>query len=221
MAKLSRFLVVPASMFFWSNAGADEPPDFIVPEAVPLPDDELRQITVSLLERYPQLAGSPGAKSASAYLSARGRTDLATVIYYPHTERRGVKVAFQAHCRRPYESKTWACDEVVTRGYLQLASQQFEVRVLASISADAALAVVEAARRDRQAMDTGSDTVVMISEHPDIDGYFVGWGNSQGMLSDPTVTTLARLKAGGRSTNPDDWHASILEPAASGENNGN
>jgi hypothetical protein len=70
-------------------------------------------------------------------------------------------------------------------------------------------------------MDTGSDTVVMISEHPDIDGYFVGWGNSQGMLSDPTVTTLARLKAGGRSTNPDDWHASIFEPPASGGNNGN
>ena len=142
MAKLLRFLVVPVSVLFWSIAGADEPPDFIVPEAVPLPDDELQQITVSLLERYPQLAGSPGAKSASAYLSAQGRTDLATVIYYPHTERRGVKVAFQAHCRRPYESKTWACDEVVTRGYLQLASQEFEVRVLATISADDALAVV-------------------------------------------------------------------------------
>jgi hypothetical protein len=213
-AQLLPFRLVLASAFFWSLAGAEEPPDFIVPEAVPLPEDELRQITVSLLEHYPQLAGSPGAKSASAYLSTQGRADLATVIYYPHTERRGMKVAFQAHCRRPYESKTWACDEVVTRGYLQLASQQFEVRVLASISADAALAVVEAARRDRQATDAGSDTVVMISEHPDIDGYFVGWGNSQGMLSDPTVTMLARLKAGGRPANPDDWHASIFESPA-------
>jgi hypothetical protein len=178
MAKLLRLLLVPASVFFCSIAGADEPPDFVVPEAVPLPDDELRQITVSLLERYPQLAGSPGAKSASAYLGSQGRADVATVIYYPHTERRGVKVAFQAHCRRPHDSRTWACDEVVTRGYLQLASQQFEVRVLATISADAALAVVEAARRGRQLTDTGSDTVVMISEHPDIEGYFVDWGKS-------------------------------------------
>jgi hypothetical protein len=194
----------------WAIAGADEPPDFIVPEAVTLPEDELRQITVSLLEHYPQLAGSPGAKSASAYLSSQGGTDSATVIYYPHTERRGVKVAFEAHCRRPFESKAWACDEVATRGYLQLASQQFEVRVLANISADAALALIEASRRDRQATGTGSDTVVMISQHPDIVGYFVGWGNSQGMLSD--VTMLAQLRAGGRPTNPDDWHASIFEP---------
>lgn len=211
-AQLRRFLLLPASLFLWSIAGADEPPDFIVPEAVPLPEDELRQITVSLLEHYPQLAGSPGAKSASAYLSTRSGTDAATVIYYPHTERRGVKVAFQAHCRRPSESKTWACDEVVTRGYLQLASQQFEVRVLANISADAALALVEASRRDRQATDTGSDTVVMISEHPDIDGYFVGWGNSEGMLSD--VTMLAQLQDGGSPTDPDDWRASIFEPPA-------
>ena len=211
-AQLRRLLLLPASLFVWSVAGADQPADFVVPEAVPLPEDELRQITVSLLEHYPQLAGSPGAKSASAYLSTPGRTDAATVIYYPHTERRGVKVAFQAHCRRPYESKSWACGEVVTRGYLQLASQQFEVRVLATISADAALALVEASRRDRQATDAASDTVVMISEHPDIDGYFVSWGNSEGMLADPTVTTLARLRVGGSPANPDDWHASIFEP---------
>ena len=214
MAKLIRFLLVPAYVFFCSIAGADEPHDFIVPEAVPIPDDELRQITVSVLERYPQLAGSPGAKSASAYLGFQGKPDVATVIYYPHTERRGVKVAFQAHCRRPHDSKTWACDEVVTRGYLQLDSQQFEVRVLANISADAALAVVEAARRARQTTDPGSDTVVTISEHPNIDGYIVLWGNSQGMLSDTTVTTLVQLKAGGRPTNPDDWQASIFKPPA-------
>ena len=214
MAKLLRFLLVPASLFVWSIAGADQLADFVVPEAVPLPEDEVRQITVSLLEHYPQLAGSPGAKLASAYLSSPGGTDAATVIYYPHTERRGVKVAFQAHCRRPYESKTWACNDVGTRGYLQLASQQFEVRVLANISADAALAVVEAARRARQTTDPGSDTVVTISEHPNIDGYIVLWGNSQGMLSDTTVTTLVQLKAGGRPTNPDDWQASIFEPPA-------
>jgi hypothetical protein len=34
------------------------------------------------------------------------------------------------------------------------------------------------------------------------------------MLSDPTVTMLARLKAGGRPANPDDWHASIFESPA-------
>jgi hypothetical protein len=207
-AKLRRALLAPAFVL-WSIAGADQPPDFVVPEAVPLPEDEVRQITVSLLEHYPQLAGSPGVKVASAYLSTPGGTDAATVIYYPHTERRGVKVAFQARCRRPSESEIWACDEVVTRGYLQLASQQFEVRVLANISADAAFAVIEASRRDRQGTDTGSDTVVMISDHPDIDGYFVGWGNSEGVLSD--VTMLVQLHAAGRPTNPDDWHASLYK----------
>jgi hypothetical protein len=211
-APLRRALLLPTSLVLWAIAGADEPPDFIVPEAVTLREDELRQITVSLLEHYPQLAGSLGVKSASAYLSGQGGTDSATVIYHPHTERRGVKLAFQAHCRRPFESEAWTCDEVVTRGYLQLASQQFEVRVLANISADAALALIEASRRDRPAAGTGSDTVVMVSEHPDIVGYFVGWGNSTGMLSG--VTMLAQLRAGGHPTNPDDWHASIFEPPA-------
>lgn len=201
-----------AALYFWAAAAAGEPPDFVVPEAGPLPEDELRQITLSLIERYPQLAGSPGVKSASAYSSTQGGTDAATVIYYPHTERRGVKVAFQAHCRRPHESKTWACDEVGTRGYLQPASQQFEVRVLANISSGAALAVIEAARRDRQTTDRDSDTVAMISESPGVDGYFVAWGNSEGMLSN--VTTLARLRAGGHLANPDDWQASILKAPA-------
>ena len=73
MAKLLRFLVVPASVLFWSIAGADEPPDFIVPEAVPLPDDELQQITVSLLERYPQLAGSPRSEIGECVLERSGQ----------------------------------------------------------------------------------------------------------------------------------------------------
>jgi len=211
-AQLFRFFLVPVSVLLWSAAGADEPPSPSVDQAVPLPDDDLRQITVSLLQRYPELASSPGVKVAGAYLGGPGRTDAATVLYYPHTEQRGIKEAFDVHCRRTQPSTTWACNDVAIRRYLQLASQAFEVRVLAGISAEAAFALVEAARRDLNASATDVSTAVIITEHhAEPRQYFVSWGTPEGAL---TLTMLAQLADGGNPRNPDDWHATLYEPPA-------
>jgi hypothetical protein len=211
-AQLLRLFLVSASMLVCSVVGAQESPRPGVEQAAPLPDDELRQITVNLLRSYPELASSPGVKVAGAYFGGDGGTDGATVIYYPHTERRGIKVAFEAHCRRPHLAQDWTCDDVRNRRYLQVASQDFEVRVLAEISSEAALALIEASRRDLNATATDVSTAVIITDHHGEPGqYFIAWGTPDGFSK---RTMLAVLAHGGNPTNPDDWRASIFEPPA-------
>jgi hypothetical protein len=213
-AQLLRFFLVPASLVLCSVAGAQAPdPEFEA--AVPVPEDERRQITLSLLERYPQLASSPGVKAASATAPRPGETVVSSVVFYPHAETHGIKEAFQTLCQREeYPSKTWVCDNVTIRRYFQLASQDFEVRVNGEITAEAVLALIEASRRDLRASVTdGSslpDTAIMVN--PQKDGrYFIHWGVPQGFVR---MTMLAQLTEGGDPTNPDDWHASIFKSPA-------
>jgi len=211
--QLLRFLLVPACVLSWSVAAAHESHDPSVVEVVPLPDHELRQITVSLLEQYPQLAGSPGVKVSGkvsgAYEGSPG-TEAANVIYYPHIEGRGVRAAVEAHCHRTQPSTTWVCDDVRNRRYLQVAAQAFEVRLLAEISSDAAIALVEASRRDLNSTANDVSTAILIHDYHDRPGqYFVSWGTPDGFTK---VTLLAELARGGSPTNPNDWHASIFEP---------
>ena len=209
-----RFLLAAALVLACSVAGADEPANPVVAEAVPLPEDELQQITLGMLQRYPELAGSPGVKSAGAYLRPDA-TGSATVIYYPHTERRGIKEAFQFHCRRTAPSTSWSCYEYSIRRYLQLASQEFEVRVLADISSDAAFALIEGSRRDLHAgasdvAELPTTAIIVTSHHEEPDQYFVSWGTPEGYS---TLTMLAKLAADGDPKDPDSWRATIFEPA--------
>jgi hypothetical protein len=211
-AQLVRLCLIPASVLVCCVIGAQELPGPSVDEAVPLPDDELRQITVSLLQQYPELASSPGVKVASAYLGGSCRNDAANVLYYPHTEHRGIKEAFQVHCRRTPPGTTWMCNDVAIRRYLQLASQDFDVRLLAGISSEAAFALIEAARRDLNASATDVSTAIIVTEHhAEPRQYFVSWGTPEGALK---LTMLARLADSGNPRNPDDWHATIYEPRA-------
>ena len=203
-AQLLRFFLIPAFVVVWSAVIADEP--------APLPKDELQQITLSLLERYPELAASPGVKIAQAAEGGPGTIIGTAVIYYPHREDHGIKEAFEAHCTRAYPNKTWTCDDVVIRRYLQLASQDFEVRVTGDISSEAALALIEATRRDMQASVTDGavlpDTAIIVQAHEDGDQY-VAWGAPDGLWN---LKMRARLIEGGDPTNPDDWHASVFKP---------
>ena len=211
-AQLLRFLLIAASVVIGVMAGAQMPPGPSVDQAVPLSDDELQQITVDLLQQYPELGASPGVKVAGAYLGGPGRTDAASVLYYPHTEYRGIKEALQAYCRRTQPGASWACNDVEIRRYLQLASQDFEVRVLAGISAEAAFALIEAARRDLNGKATDVSTAIIITaQHDEPGSYFIGWGTPEGTLQ---LTMLAQLTHGGDPRNSADWHASIFEPPA-------
>jgi len=209
-AQLLRHLLIPATLVLCSTARAQETPS--APEAVPLPDDELRQITLSLLERYPQLASSPGVKAAGVMdESGRGpdETVASYVIFYPHTETHGIKEAFETVCQRKQASRTWVCNEPTIRRYMRLASQEYEVRVKGEITSEAALALIEASRRDLRASAAGHDfpdTAIMV--HTQRDRTFVQWGTPQGLSN---VIMVGKLTEGGDPTNPDDWHATVFE----------
>jgi hypothetical protein len=116
------------------GAGAQEPLAPTFDELAPLPEDERQQITLSLLDRYPLLSASPGVKDAWSSPARPGVTEGTVVIYYPHSEHHGIKEAFEAHCGRTYPEPTWTCDHVEIRRYLQLTSQDWEVRVRGEIS---------------------------------------------------------------------------------------
>ena len=179
-------------------------------DSVPLDDSELRAITLQVLEKNPLLSSSPGIKSASAQRSVRS-TDIASIIYYPHTESAGVKQAFQVRCLRTMPNKLWTCSEVEIRRYLRLESQDFEVRVTGNFGTDVALALIEATRGTAQANATGGsgnpETAIMI--HPEGDGYMVAWGSPEGYLE---LLVKAELRDDGNPAKPDDWQASFWEP---------
>jgi hypothetical protein len=209
-AQLLRLFLVPVSLCLWSLAGAQQP---IAPDGddVPLPADEVRQITVSLLERYPQLASSPGVKVAAAPdTEGLGTSDSTVVVFYPHTQSRGINEALVAYCMRTHPDKIWTCHHVEVRRYAQLASQDYEVRVRGEISSDAALALIEASRRDLQIAVTDRaelpKTAVMVQAQKN-DRYFVTWGTSEGIAK---VVMRGELAPDGDPTNPNDWRASIF-----------
>src|SRR5262245_31754481 len=73
--------------------------DYSLNDPVPLDESDLRSITLQVMQKYPMLSSSPGVKFASAQRSVRS-TDIASIVYYPHTARAGIKQAFQVRCLR-------------------------------------------------------------------------------------------------------------------------
>ena len=184
--------------------------DYLLGDSVPLDDNDLQKITLQVLERNPLLSSSPGIKFASAQRSVRS-TDVAHVIYYPHAESAGIKQAFQVKCWRQDSSQSWTCNPAEIRRYLQLESQDFEVRVKGKIGSEEALALIQATRDTLQASVTAgsivSQTAIMI--FPYNDNYLVSWGSSEGYQD---LTVQARLSDGGNPANPGDWQTDIYEP---------
>jgi hypothetical protein len=193
----------------WSVAAADSP-ERVIDEPVPLPEAELRQITVSLLQLHSELASSRGVKAAGAYLGGPG-PDHAYVVFYPHTETHGIKEAFQADCLRERAGQTWTCDDIAIRRYVSLPSQDFEVRVTGDISSEATFALIDASRRDLQASATAGSslpsTAIMILPLRD-GGYLIDWGTREGYAK---LTMRAELVKGGDPADSDAWHARVVE----------
>lgn len=184
---------------------------YILGQPVTLDEDDLGSITLQVMKKYPLLASSPGIKAVSAQRSVRS-TDIASIIYFPHTESSGLKQAFQVRCVRHISDEHWACDEVEIRRYLKLESQDFEVRVTGDISTDAALAVIQAsrglAREQSREHPLACETAIQIL--PDGDGsYLVGWGAANGQGA---CTVRARLKHGGNPLRVEGWQTTVFEP---------
>jgi len=191
-------------------AGEASSTDYSLGDSVPLDESELREITLQVLEKNPLLSSSPGIKHAAAQRSVRS-VDIANVIYYPHAESAGIKQAFQVQCRRQMPVTSWTCGDAEIRRYLQLDSQDFEVRVTDGIEYEESLALIQATRRTVQASAIdGSvipETAIFIwREH---NTYLVNWGSPEGYTE---LVVEAHLRDDGNPAEPDDWQTSIFQP---------
>jgi len=179
-------------------------------DSVPLSEEDLRDITGQVLARNPLLSSSPGIKYAGAQRSVRS-IDIANIIYYPHAESAGSKQAFQVQCRRQIPIESWTCGDAKIRLYLQLETQDFELRVTGGIGSEEALALISATRDALQAdakdRSNTPQTAVMII--PYYDSYLVTWGSSEGYQE---LIMQARLSEGGDPANPNDWQVNIYVP---------
>ena len=184
--------------------------DYSLGDKVPLDESELRAITLQVLEKNPLLSSSPGTKHASAQRSVRS-VDIADIIYYPHADSAGMKEAFQVQCRRQAPVKKWTCGDAEIRRYLQLETQDFEVRVTGGIGFDEALALIQATRGTVQASaidgSTIPETAILIWHEADT--FLVTWGGSEGYQE---LAVEAHLRDDGNPTDPEDWQTSIFEP---------
>ena len=176
-------------------------------EVAPLPDSERRQIMLDLLDDYPELASSPGIKHAVAPVDREGRVGI-RAVFHPHAESHGIKEAYTASCAWEHSSQTWNCYAIEDRKYLTLPSQDFEVRVIGDIPADAAFAVIDASRRDLERIlpdyPDRPDTATVIRAWNE--GFGIAWGTEDGATE---LGMTVQLSEGGDPTNPDDWRAYI------------
>lgn len=196
-------------------AAATEGPEsgYVLGQAVPLDEEDLKDITLQVMQKRPLVSSSSGIKAASAQRSVRS-TDIASVIYFPHVESAGVKQAFQVRCVRQAPSTQWICEDPELRAYLRLDSQDFEVRVTVAVTMKEALALIEATRATvQQSRPAGAaipQTAIMISTADSShSSYLVSWGNEQGHNE---LTVEARPIKGGNQSDAEGWQASLWEP---------
>lgn len=183
--------------------------NYYIGETVPLDQDDLKNITADVLQRYPLVSSSPGIKFAHAQRSVRSM-DIASVIFFPHTESAGVKQAFQVRCVRHVSGTQWSCEDAEIRRYLRLGSQDFEVRVSGGISNEGAIALIEASRRFMVATSSVYETAIQIIADGD-GSLLVSWGRSP---DSQELLMRAHLRTGADQAQPESWQISPFEPRA-------
>jgi len=196
-------------------AGEPASTDYVMGDVVPIDEGDLRMITLQVLETNPLLSSSPGIKFSEARRSGlvmpSGQLfDTAYIVYYPHAESAGIKEAFQVHCKREIPSELWTCDHVEIRRYMQLDTQEFEVRVKGDIGREAALALIQATRGTAQASATDGSAVpdTAIIMFPANGEYLVIWGSDE---SHSEFAVEAHLRKGGNPANSADWETRIFQ----------
>ena len=209
LARLSLVFLLTASAPAQLAIAGEASPEIRPGDEIPLDEADLRMITLQVLERNPLLSSSPGIRFASA-VRQEPSTDAVDIIFNPHAEIAGVRHAFQVHCSREIPSELWTCGEVRLRRYVQLESQDFEVRVVGALGIEQVLALIQATRRVAQASasdgSTIPDTAIMVL--PTGDGYVVNWGTDEGYGK---LLVQAQLKKSGNAAKPEDWQTTIFE----------
>lgn len=196
------------------DAAEASEPEYALGQAVPLHDDDLKSITLQVMQKQPLVSSSSGIKYASAQRSVRS-TDIANVLYFPHTERSGVKQAFLVRCVRQLPGKQWLCEDPEIRAYIKLESQDFEVRLSARMTLEEALALIEATRTTvQQSRSTGATiprTAISITPaDSSYSSYLVSWGNAEGQHE---LTIEGRPRSGGNPAEAEGWQTSVWKPS--------
>jgi hypothetical protein len=202
---MDKFLAAFALLLVAATARAQYSPGV----TVPLSESDLQQIAQQVMQKHPVLSSSRGVKAAHAQRSVRS-TDVASIVFYPHGESAGMKQALQARCVREVPDGQWNCDDVRLRRYLQLDSQNFEVRVTAAgIRTAEALALIRATRDTVQANAAANSpvpqTAIMIL--PYYAGYQVTWGTPDGQQE---LMVEAKLRTGGNPEKAGDWQTKMI-----------
>ena len=161
-----------------------------------------------VINEAPIVASSPGIKYAGAQRSARA--DIADIIFYPHSETSGIKHAIQAKFWRKDYGDAWKLSSTSQRDYIELDSQDWEVRVKGGFSFDVVQALIAATR---DAMHTSiADAVdrprVVIQVFPYNDSVLVIWGDSGGQGG---LTVQAWLLEDRDPNEAGSWRAKIYE----------
>ncbi len=191
------------------DSATDESPPAPAVRDIELAPGDAEAITMEVLQRYPLASSSPGIKAA--YVQSRlpaAEGEVAHVIFHPHAETRGIKVAFDVSCTRDNPVAPWSCAEVELRRYIKLDSQDFEVRVTGNLEMDGVLALTEATRpfaASAVANGAAADTALVV--HPGNGGYLVSWGSRAGYAA---VLVQAHLRNGGNPANSGDWYAEAV-----------
>jgi hypothetical protein len=197
-----------------ADAAEGSEPEYALGQSVPLDDEDLKNITLQVMQKQPLVSSSSGIKYASAQRSVRSM-DIANVLYFPHVERSGVKQAFLARCVRQLPGKQWLCEDPEIRAYIKLESQDFEVRVSARITLQEALALIEATRTTvQQSRSMGAaiprTAIQILHADSSYSSYLVDWGNEEGQHE---LTIEARLRSGGDAAEAEGWQTSVWEPS--------
>jgi hypothetical protein len=179
-------------------------------DPVPLSEDDLRSITMQVMQKHPLLSSAPGIKHASAQRSVRS-IDIASVVYFPHAESNGMKYAFQLRCLRQAPEIVWVCEEPDLRRYLKLESQDFEVRITVGVTTEVALTLIEATRAAVEASRPANAQIPRTAIHilRDSASYVVTWGSPEGYAE---LMVRAQLKDDGNPARPEAWRATMFEP---------
>ena len=212
MLRTTQFLLLAFALPGPAAVAVAERPAPTIPgeyQDLALSQQELQDITAQVLADRPLLASSPGIKYAAA--SRNWRQDTADFVFYPHSEKAGLKEAYRVSCSKPHFHPDWTCDEARIRRYLSLATQDFETRVIGPIEVGAALALIEATRAALpQLAGAGEIPDTVRSIKSDDFGTRVVWVDTDD--GKRLVVLEGQLAAGGNPSDPGDWIVSLFDP---------
>ncbi|MEO1202845.1 MAG: hypothetical protein AAFX10_09065 [Pseudomonadota bacterium] len=143
----------------------DVPP----PKPPELSAKELDKIVASAIHFFPELALSPGVKTAGY----RGRDDKlsASVIFWPYEQDENLAYSRLVFCTAIDDpARSWACDRSQPRGYLSIPGQEQQVVIAGALDRDTATSLIAFATqklRDEPHYDDLDDWTFSLIRVPD------------------------------------------------------